>query len=125
MNHVPPILFSPLPTSMARLIRQVPLFLFSFTSACAWSAQEREATGSAFPTGSHLQWVRTFYTTTDGLPSDEIRALAVTQDGIVLAAAGKAIAQLEENRWITQAGPSNVTALFGASREAEALAGPT
>src|SRR2546426_9230484 len=40
-------------------------------------------------TGTHQQLVRRFFTTAEGLPADNIRAVTVTRDGLVLAAAGK------------------------------------
>src|SRR5207249_2445944 len=97
--------------------------LFGLAAACFWSNHEQEVNASPLPTGSHFQWVRTFYTTADGLPSHQIRALTLDRDGAMLVADAKAVVRLEENRWISQSGPSNVTALFAPSREAEALAG--
>jgi hypothetical protein len=76
-----------------------------------------------FPTGSHLQRVRKFYTTADGLPSDEIQAVAVTRDGLVLAAASNSVARLEGERWSVAAGPTGVTTVFAPAEGAVALAG--
>src|SRR5205823_564964 len=76
-----------------------------------------------FPTGSHLQLVRTFFTTANGLPTDEIRAVTATRDGLAIAATAKALARLEGERWVNQTGPAEVTALFAPARGPSALAG--
>jgi hypothetical protein len=76
-----------------------------------------------YPTGSHLQLVRRFFTTAEGLPADEVRAVAVTRDGAVLAAAGKELALLQSERWVKQKGPSEISALHAPTEGASALAG--
>src|SRR6266576_936410 len=87
---------------------------------------ETDASGPApYPTGSHFQLVREFFTTADGLSADDIRAVAVTRDGIVLMSAGKGVERLESRRWVEQTGPSEITALFGPVRGPSALAGAT
>jgi hypothetical protein len=87
---------------------------------------ETGASGPApYPTGSHFQLVREFFTVAGGLPADEIRAVAVTRDGIVLVTAGKGVARLESERWVEQTGPAEVTALFAPVQGPNALAGAT
>ena len=76
-----------------------------------------------FPTGAHAQLVRKFYTTADGLPGDEIRAVALTRDGAVLVSAGNGMARLDGGRFEVQTGPANVRALFVPGAGPEALAG--
>src|SRR5437867_7949274 len=75
------------------------------------SAQAEDCVPVPYPTGSHLQLVRSFFTSSNGLPADDVRAVTVTRDGIVLAAAGNALARLEGERWSKQTGPSAVSAL--------------
>src|SRR5436190_24071744 len=58
----------------------------------------RAGEGSLFlpyQTGSHLQMVREFFTTSNGLPANEIRAVTVTREGAVLVAGGRSLARLE------------------------------
>ena len=76
----------------------VPLVSLSLATTAVWSAQN--PTGPApFPTGHHPQLVRQFYTTADGLPGDDIRAVTVTRDGIVFASSGSGLARLDGERW--------------------------
>lgn len=89
------------------------------------SATAAEIPAPPYLTGSHLQLVRKFYTTADGLPSDDIRDATVTRNGGVFAATGKGITRFENDRWIKETGPSGVTALFAPAQGAEALAGAT
>jgi hypothetical protein len=53
---------------------------------CSPRADADNAARTPFPTGSHLQLVREFYSTADGLTGDDIRAIAVARDGSVLVA---------------------------------------
>jgi hypothetical protein len=78
-----------------------------------------------FVTGSHLQLVRRFYTTADGLPADEIRAVAVTREGVVLAVGKDRVARLEGDRWLQQAELSGISSLFAPRVGPSALAGGT
>ena len=73
---------------------------------------------AAFQTGSHLQLVRK----SEGLPTDEIRAVTLTRDGTVLVAAGKILVRVGNE---AQNGPSDVTALFAPKDGPEAFAGAT
>src|SRR5437667_11641075 len=59
-----------------------------------------------FPTGAHLQLVRECFTTAAGLPGEDIRAVAVTRDGILCAATDKGLVHLEPRRWLNIPGPS-------------------
>jgi Two component regulator propeller len=78
-----------------------------------------------YPAGSHLQRVRKFYASADGLPADHIQALAVTPGGSVIAAASNSVAQLDADgtRWRVAAHPSGVAALFAPREGPIALAG--
>src|SRR5437867_2706999 len=76
-----------------------------------------------YPTGSHLQLVREFFTTADGLPTHEVRALTVTRDGIVLAGTSKGVAALKDQSWVKETGPNEATALFAPIHGPTALAG--
>src|SRR5207244_13218819 len=87
------------------------------------SAQAEDCVPVPYPTGSHLQLVRSFFTSSNGLPADDVQAVTVTRDGIVLAAAGDALARLEGERWSKQNGPSGVSALFAPIQGPNALAG--
>ena len=86
-------------------------------------ARAATETIAPFPTGSHRQLVRNFYSMADGLPADEIRAVAVTREGAVLAAAGEAVARLDNGRWVKETGPTEVAALFTPEKGVEAFAG--
>src|SRR5688572_21149171 len=82
-----------------------------------------------YPTGTHRLLVRTFHTQQQDLPSEEIRAVAVTREGAVFVASANSLVRLQPDdarngeRWIPVSGPSNVTSLFTAPRETDALAG--
>jgi len=101
-----------------------PLLSLSIATTLVWSAQNATAP-APFPTGSHRQLVRDFYTTADGLSADDIRAVAVTRDGIVFAASGSGVARLNGDRWNKEAGPAEVKALLAPAQGPEALAGGT
>ncbi|HMJ24464.1 MAG TPA: two-component regulator propeller domain-containing protein, partial [Pyrinomonadaceae bacterium] len=101
-------------------------FLLLALQTAELQSAESDASGPApYPTGSHFQLVRKFYSVPDGLPAEEIRAVAVTRDGIVLVSAGKGVARLESERWVEQTGPAAVTALFGPIQGPSGLAGAT
>jgi len=109
-----------------RLVRAA----LAVSMACGVMAaqSQRAANATAYLTGTHLQLVREFYAAEDGLPSNEIRAVAVTRGGTVLAVAGNSVVRTKRGaglrkEWIADTGPSNVTALLGPPREVEALAG--
>src|SRR5262249_49506577 len=74
-------------------------------------------------TGSHLQLARRFFTAADGLPGDGIRAVAVTRDGIVLAANDQGGARLQGQRWVRETGPPGAGAMFAPAQGPSALAG--
>src|SRR5438552_9159726 len=76
-----------------------------------------------YPTGSHLQLVRQFFTAANGLPGDDIRAVAVTREGVVLAANDEGVARLQGERWVKVAGPPGARALFAPIQGPSALAG--
>jgi hypothetical protein len=78
-----------------------------------------------YPAGSHFQLVRKFFTTADGLPGDEIRAITVTRQGNVLVATGKGLVRLDGEHWQRQAGPSDVGALVSPAQGPEAIGGAT
>lgn len=78
-----------------------------------------------FPTGTHLQLVRAFYTTADGLPDQDVRAVTATRSGAVLAACENGLSRLDGKRWVNVTGPSGVTALFAPTQGPDALAGAT
>src|SRR5438105_4747499 len=95
----------------------LPMLWLAVHANAGQSAQPDAPARVPYVTGSHLQLVRTFFTTSNGLPADDIRAVTVTRDGIVLAAAGKSLARLgDAERWVSQTGPSEVTALFAPIR---------
>ena len=62
-------------------------------------AQAQATQDRAVPVSAFGQEVRTFYTTADGLPSDEVNAVAATSDGIVYAATSKGLARFSNGRW--------------------------
>lgn len=64
-----------------------------------WAAEGSEPVGVEM--GRFHQEVRTFYTTADGLPSDDVRAVAVGPDGAVYAATANGLARRREDRWET------------------------
>jgi hypothetical protein len=83
----------------------------------------KASTNPPYPTGSYPQLVRQFYTTRDGLPSEEVRAIAITREGVVLAAVGDAVVKYENGRWVKMSGPSDPAALLATQKEVDALAG--
>ncbi|MSU59343.1 MAG: hypothetical protein EXS35_14430 [Pedosphaera sp.] len=95
----------------------------SFIQVSGVRAAENGA--APFPTGNHLQWVRAFHATNEGLLTPDIRAVTVTRDGAVLAVAGRTLARLTDNRWTEESAPPGVTALFAPINGPEALAGGT
>ncbi|MCI0332780.1 MAG: hypothetical protein L0228_06115 [Planctomycetes bacterium] len=99
--------------------------LFFFLACNGWSDAAENASRPAFPTGTHLQLVRTFYDTADGLPSQDIRAVTVTRSGAVFVADGYDVARLDGERWVKETGPADVAALFAPTQGPEALAGAT
>ncbi len=82
-------------------------------------------TGDAeqFQTASHPQLVRKFFGEQDGLPTEPVRAIAVTNRGNVFAATADQPWRLDGDRWMIQLGPTRVTALSASAGEREALAG--
>lgn len=69
------------------------------------------------PTATHPQLVHRFFTTTDGLPADDVRAVAVNRDGAVITASAGVVARLQGDRWSRETGPQQaVTALFACER---------
>ena len=107
------------------LLRLWTTFFIGLLPMAVQRGQTEECIPVPYPTGSHLQLVRSFFTTAQGLPSDDIRAVSVARDGIVLAAAGNGLARLEGERWPRQTGPSGVSALFAPMQGPTALAGAT
>ena len=49
--------------------------------------------------GSFPQEVRTFYTTSQGLPSDEVRSVAIASDDAVYAATAQGLARFDNGQW--------------------------
>src|SRR6266545_3746017 len=101
------------------------ILLLALQTAELQSAETNASGPAPYPTGSHFQLVREFFRTADGLTADDIRAVSVTRDGIVLVSAGKGVARLEGGRWVEQTGPAEVTALFGPVHGPGGLAGAT
>jgi hypothetical protein len=120
-NNSPYVAYS-MKSVASPLLCFAPILTLSLATTPVWSAPD--ATPPApYPTGSHLQLVRQFYTTADGLPGDDIRAVTVTRAGLAMAAGGSAVARLSGERWTKETGPGEVTALFAPARGPEALAG--
>ena len=86
-------------------------------------AEVKAAVPAPYPTGTYLQRFRRFFTITDGLPANEIRAVIVSRGRSVIVAAANRVAQLEGDRWREQPGISNVNALFAPSQGPDAFAG--
>jgi len=117
---------------MTRYSCLLPALFLSPTAVGGASLPPEAAPNPPFPTGTHWQLIRRFYATAQGLPSDDIRAAVLTREGVLLIAAGEAVVRKDGDRWVKEAGPSAVTALFAApksetdnpaSLEVEALAG--
>ena len=101
------------------------ILLLALQTTGLQSAETDASEPAPYPTGRHFQLVRKFYAVADGLPADDIRAVAITRDGIVLVSAGKGVSRFESGRWVEQTGPAAVTALFGPVQGPNALAGAT
>jgi hypothetical protein len=91
--------------------QRLPALLLVMTAFGTLRAEERQSRVT-FPTGTHLQLVRTFYNKDDGLPDDNVRDLAVSRRGAVFAACKTGLAQFNGDRWANQQGPTGVSALF-------------
>ena len=78
-----------------------------------------------YPTGTYPQTVRKFFTTADGLPGDDISAIAVTRDASVFVAASNRVARLEKERWTIENSPAGTGALFAPAHGPQVLAGAT
>src|SRR5437870_306083 len=99
--------------------------LLAFQATKALSVETEPSAPTPFPTGSHLQLVRRFFTIADGLPANDILAVTATREGAALAATGKGLVRLEGERWLKQTGPAEVHALFAPAQGPSALAGGT
>ncbi len=99
----------------------LPFFLFLEFNGRIDAAEDTSR--APFPTGTHRQLVREFYTTADGLPALDVRAVTVTRSGTVLAACGSDLSRLDGEHWVKETGPAGVTALFAPTQGPEALAG--
>ena len=53
--------------------------------------------------GRFAQEVRTFYNASTGLPSDDVRAVAIASDGAVYAATSQGLARFDHGQWRTVA----------------------
>ena len=125
-------MISPLTALLCSGFAQIPRYCRSVSAALFWlvSANLLAAAGDGsssipYPTGSHLQLVRAFYATADGLPGDNVQAVTLTRDGLVLVIASNAIAARRGERWIKETGLPEATALFSPEQGAEAFAGTT
>lgn len=78
-----------------------------------------------FPTGAHLQLVREFFTTKDGLAGDDVLATTITRNGGVLVASRNGLTRRDGGQWIKELRPTGVTALFAPIRGSDAFAGAT
>src|SRR6267154_6096693 len=110
------------------IINQSAALIFVLTSgllSAPLRVQSADASPLPYPTGSHLQMVRRFFTAADGLPGDDIRAITVTRDNVILVASSNGVARLEGERWLIQTGPAEASALFAPGSGSVALAGST
>jgi len=108
------------------LIHRIKLPQFTFIAFAVLGGSRAfpvEDASPPFPTGSHRQLVRRFFTMTNGLPGDEIAAVAVTRNGGVFAAAGGGVVTLREGGWTSETGPVEITVLFVPTKGAELFAG--
>jgi hypothetical protein len=78
---------------------------------------------SPFITGSHRQLVRDFYSSAAGLAGDNIRAVTVTRDGIVLVASENGVARRDGKVWVHERQLVGATAMFAPSSGPGALVG--
>lgn len=106
-----------------RIVRRAAMHCLLFVAAIGRSGAAEDTSRPPLPTGSHLQLVRTFYTTADGLPGNRVRAVIVTRNGAVLVACENGLSRLDGKRWVAEAGPAGVTALFAPKQGPDALAG--
>jgi len=94
----------------------VVIIIVAVIGICRNASGEATETRLPYRTGNHLQRVRKFFTTADGLPGDEIQGVTVTRDGIALAVASNQVARLENGTWQVESEFGGVSAVF-ASRE--------
>jgi hypothetical protein len=69
------------------------------TLVCTLSSTHAADLKPARP-GTFPQEIGHAYTTADGLPSDSVNAVTVTEDGVVYAATDAGVARLDDNDWI-------------------------
>ena len=112
-------------SSAVRIVCRAAMLCLLFGATNGRSGAAEDTSRPPFPTGSHLQLVRTFYTTADGLPANRVRALAATRNGAVLAACENGVSRLDGTHWVAESGPVGVTALFAPTQGPDALAGAT
>src|SRR5882672_7422753 len=97
--------------------------LLSFQVPVLRSGEAGTPAHPPYRTGTHFQLARKFFTASDGLPTDDIRAVVATRDKIVLVATSKGLARLKGQHWAEQNGPSKVKALFAPRQGPSVLAG--
>src|SRR6476659_290230 len=95
-----------------RIVHRAAMHCLLFVAAIGQSGAAEDSSHPPFPTGNHLQLVRTFYTTADGLPGNGVRAVTATRNGAVLVACENGLSRLDGKRWVAKAGPVGVTAFF-------------
>ncbi|MBI4557967.1 MAG: hypothetical protein HY706_10330 [Candidatus Hydrogenedentes bacterium] len=79
-------------------MRNCVVWVVMCVAGAVW-AQEQAPEKATVTVGKFGQEVRTFYTTADGLPSDEVNAVAVGTDGAVYAATAKGLAVFTNGKW--------------------------
>ena len=75
--------------------------VFAMAVLAATTVFSQETPRPATEVGTFAQDVRQFYTTSDGLPSDDVKDMAVAPDGTVYVATAKGLALLANGRWTT------------------------
>lgn len=73
--------------------------------ACCAVAFVANLAGQTLEVGRFPQEVRRFMTTADGLPSNDVRSVAIAPDGTVYAATARGLARYSQGKWATVAAP--------------------
>lgn len=76
------------------------------------------ASAQGLRVGRFPQEVRTFYTTSQGLPSDDVRSVAIASDGAVFAATSNGLARFDAGQWRSVAGQGQAVEQVAAGKDA-------
>lgn len=83
------------------MFRTTPLVVLGLLLTAISAKAAPEVRSKHVKVENYLQEMRTAYTKADGLPSDDVRAITITQDGTVYAGTAAGLAKWTEGGWET------------------------